>query len=380
MRHLIGNPDQFPILAHWDFFNHAAVSPLPKVAADAIRQYCQQAENGAYLNAHWYNQIESLRQSAANLINAKTSEIAFVKNTSEGLALVANGLAWKAGDRIVTAAIEYPANIYPWIDLQKRRGIDLHLVPEEQIDGTLQVPLEKILAAADHPKTRLLTLSHVEFGSGQRHDLTAIGQFCRQRNILFCVDAIQTLGILPVDVRAMNIDYLSADGHKWLLGPEGAGIFFIRHDLIEQTHPAIIGWMNFANSQDFGTIDFTFKPDARRYEPGSHNVPGFLALKTSLELLTTIGIENIAQRIKTLGDRLAAGLQEKKYQVISPRSSDQWSGSICFTKPGLDLPATARTLRESHKTEIALRLNRLRASPHFYNTELQIDRLCNNLP
>jgi cysteine desulfurase/selenocysteine lyase len=380
LEHFIGNAQEFPILSHWDFFNHAAVAPLPAGAADAMRTYCRHAEEQAYVNAPWYKQLESLRRSAASLINASPEEIAFVKNTSEGLALVANGIDWKPGDRIVTATIEYPANIYPWMDLRNRLGVELVLVDEEEIDGTRQVPLQKILAAADHPKTRLLTLSHVEFGSGQRHDLAAIGQFCRERNILFCVDAIQTLGLLPVDVQSMRIDYLSADGHKWLLGPEGAGIFYIRKDLIERTRPSIIGWMNVINDQDFGHIDFTLKPDARRYEPGSPNIPGFLALQASLEMLFNIGIDKIAGRVKTLGDRLITGLTEKGYTVISPRAGQQWSGSVSFLKPSLDLPKIAHTLREEHRTEISLRLGRLRASPHFYNTESQIDRLLEKLP
>src|SRR5439155_5696148 len=166
---LIGNSNAFPILKQWDFFNHAGVCPLPKVAADALRKYAQQAQEVAYIEAGWYRDIEKLRVSAAKLINCHSEEIAFVKNTSEGIATVANGIAWRAGDRIVTTAVEYPANIYPWMDVAKRFGVELVTVPEQTADdGRRRVPIEAILAAVDHPRTRLLTPSHVEFPSGPR--------------------------------------------------------------------------------------------------------------------------------------------------------------------------------------------------------------------
>ena len=198
------------------------------------------------------------------MMNAHRDEIDFIKNTSEGVATVAAGIAWNAGDRIVTTNVEYPANMYPWMDLARRFGAELVTVPEiDNPDGSRVVALDALLAAADHPRTRLLALSHVEYASGQRHDLAAIGSFCRSRGILFCVDAIQSMGVLPLDVGAMNIDYLSADGHKWLLGPEGAGVFFCRRELLGKTRPLAIGWMNVINDQDYGHYDITHKEDAR---------------------------------------------------------------------------------------------------------------------
>jgi len=288
--HFIGNADEFPVLRHWDFFNHAAVSPLPRRAADALRRFAAQAETVAYLDTGWYRDLSALRQSVAQMVNATKEEIAFVKNTSEGISLVATGLDWNTGDRIVTTAVEYPANVYPWMELARSRGVELVMVPEETSgDGSRHVPLERILEAAGHPRTRLVTLSHVEYASGQRHDLATIGTFCRQRGILFCVDAIQSLGVLPVDVKSMHVDYLSADGHKWLLGPEGAGVFYCRRELLEHTRPATIGWMNVVDAQDYGNYDYTLRPDAGRFECGSYNVPGLLALKGSVELLTAVG-------------------------------------------------------------------------------------------
>jgi selenocysteine lyase/cysteine desulfurase len=372
----IGNADEFPVLRKWDFYNHAGVAPLARVAADAMRTFARQAEEGAYLDTHWYKDVESLRDSTARLMNARRDEIAFIKNTSEGIATVANGIEWRAGDRIVTTAVEYPANMYPWMDIARRFGAELVTVGEQTgQDGARRVPLDEILQAADHPRTRLVTLSHVEFASGQRLDLATIGRFCRERGKLFCVDAIQSLGVLVVDVVAMNIDYLAADGHKWLLGPEGAGVMYCRRELLPQTRPLIVGWMNVVNAQDFGHYDFTLRPDAAKFECGSWNVPGFLALKTSLELLLSLGTEAVAARLRVLTNRLIAGLKEKGYSILSPRAEGEWSGIVSFASADRNHDLIVRTLRKEHHIEIVLREGRLRASPHFYNTEAQIDRL-----
>jgi cysteine desulfurase/selenocysteine lyase len=378
---IVGNPDAFPVLKHWDFFNHAGVSPIPKVSGDALRIWAGESEGGAYLGTRWYADVERLRALAAGILHAHRDEIAFIKNTSEGISIVASGLDWQWGDRIVTTAVEYPANIYPWMEVVRSHGAKLILVEEETAaDGTKQVPVEKILTEAADPRTRLVSLSHVEFASGQRHDIARIGAFCREHHKLFNVDAIQTVGVLPVDVKAMQIDFLSADGHKWMLGPEGAGIFYCRRELIERTRPLMIGWMNVVNPDEYGDYDYTLKPDAGRFECGSYNIAGLLALKASLELLHGVGIGKIADRVKSLGDRLIEKLKAKGYVVLSPRASEQWSGIVSFSSPTHDHANIVRDLRRNHKTEIALREGRLRASPHFYNTEEQIDRLVEHLP
>jgi cysteine desulfurase/selenocysteine lyase len=377
---LIGNSEAFPILKQWDFFNHAGVCPLPKVAADALRKYAQQAQEVAYIDTGWYRDIEKLRVAAAKLINCHGEEIALVKNTSEGIATVANGIDWRPGDRIVTTAVEYPANIYPWMDVSKRFGVELVMVNEQSIGGRRAVPMDELLREIQHPKTRLVALSHVEFASGQRHDITTIGKLCREQGKLFCIDAIQSLGILPVDVQAMNIDYLSADGHKWMLGPEGAGIFYCRRELLQQTRPLIVGWMNVINQEDYGSYDFTFKNDARKFECGSYTVATLLSLKAAVELLLAMGIDAIENRIRGMTESLIEELQSKGYCIISPRNGGSWSGIVSFTSPTHDHNEIWRDLRQNHKTEIALREGRLRVSPHFYNTEEQIDRLIQHLP
>jgi len=377
----IGNEEAFPILKRWDFFNHAGVCPLPRCVSDAIRAYANEAETDSYLVGTWYKTIESLRIASASMMNAHRDEIAFIKNTGEGISIIANGIDFQPGDRIVTTAIEYPANIYPWMDICRRKGCELVMIPEET-DGEARkhVPLEKIIAETSHPRTKLVTLSHVEYASGQRHDITTIGKLCREQGKLFCVDAIQSLGVLPVDVQSMHIDYLAADGHKWLLGPEGAGILFVRRDLIPKTPPLTIGWMSVINPQDYGHYDFTLKPDAGKYECGTYNVPGLHGLKAAADLLNTVGIEAVSARLKHLTDYLIERLIAKGYTILSPRANEQWSGIVSFASLVHPHQQIFTMLRKEHHIEIALREGRLRCSAHFYNAEAQLDRLVEALP
>ncbi len=381
--HYIGNDDIFSIRKNFRFFNHAGVSPLPKPVATALRKFADEAESFAYIGMDWWKDQDALRGVAAKFINADASEITLVKNTSEGISLVAQGLDWKAGDRIVTTAVEYPANVYPWMNVQKRSGVELVMVPEETdpATGARHVPADKIIAAIDEKPTKLVTLSHVEYASGQRHDLARIGAHCRAKGVLLNIDAIQSLGVVPVDVKAMNIDFLAADGHKWMLGPEGAGICYVRRELLDTLRPMMFGATSVINPMEFGNYDFTLKPDATRYESGSNPMPGLLALKAAIELLMDAGIDNISQRVKSLGDRVIAGVTAKGYRVVSPRTNDQWSGIVSFVAPDPAMHKDiANKLRSDHKIEIAIREGRLRASAHFYNTEDEIDALIEALP
>lgn len=384
--------EEFPIFTKWHFFNHAGVSPIAARAARALRVFAEQAENDAYLTGHWYKQAEVIRGRFARLINAAPDELAYVKNTSEGLAFVANGLAWKNSDHIIATAIGYPSNIYPWMDVAQRYGVALTLIPERVRAGQGIIDQDELLSAIT-PQTRLIALSHVEFSSGYRSDLAAIGKICREKGILLAVDAIQTCGALPVDVQAMNIDFLSADGHKWLLAPEGCGFFFCRKELISSLHPEI-GWMNVANPLNFSGIDFQLAPTAKRFECGSYNVPGFLALGAALELILEVGMETISRRILGLTDQLVAGLQAKGYLVYSPRATSTTSpssGIVSFYHPTLPAEPIAKEL-EKQKLILAVRGvglgahsgnpagGRLRASPHFYNSPEQITQLVEALP
>lgn len=364
---------EFPIAAHYAFFNHAGVAPIAARAADAIRLYAQQAETHAYLTGKWYKQAEIVRRNCASLIHADPAEIAFVKNTSEGLAFVANGLTWNPGDQVLSTNVEYPSNVYPWMDLAQRLGVEHIMIPERH--G--RIDPDELLNAVT-PRTRIIALSHVEYASGFRHDLARIGNFCRSKGILFCVDAIQSCGVLPVDVQSMAIDFLSADGHKWLLGPEGCGFFYCRKELIPSLRPEI-GWMNVVNATDFANYDFTLQPDAKRFECGSYNIPGVLAFGAALQLLLDVGIDTVWQRVHALTTHLCNGLADKGYTVFSSRRDGEASGIVSFTAPGHDHQAILRDL-EQRRIILALREGRLRASPHFYNTPEEIDQLLNALP
>lgn len=378
---LIGNPEQFPVLKHWNFLNHAGVSPMPKMVGDVVRKAVEQCEKGAYLDSDWFGEMDKTRAAAAKFVNADAEEIALVKNTSEAVSIVAHGVDWKAGDRVVTAAVEYPANVYPWMEMARGHGIKLIMVPEETDElGRRQVRIEKILAELEHPRTRVLTISHVEFASGQRHDIAKLGEVCRSRGILLNVDGIQSLGAIPVDVRAMNIDFLGACGHKWMCGPPGAGLFYIRRELQDQIRPLVIGASSVINEMDYGNYDYTLKPDARRYESGTPNLIGFFGFGEALRMLSSVGIDAIADRLKKLSDRLIDGISLRGYDIISPRAEDAWSGMVCFTSPKHPHDELVKTLRKEHKIEIAVREKRLRCSPHFYNTETQIDALIEALP
>jgi cysteine desulfurase/selenocysteine lyase len=379
---LIGNADAFPALRRWTFLNHAGVSPLPRAVADAMRRFIDGAEASAYLDNDWFPQMERVRQSAATFIGAAKGEVALVKNTSEGISTVALGLDLKPGDRIVTADVEYPANVYPWMEACRRTGAELVMVAEEaDHDGRRAVPLDKLLAAVDDPNTKVLTVSHVEFASGQRHDLAKLGAACRARDVFFNVDGIQSLGAVPLDVAAMNVDGLSACGHKWMMGPPGAGLFYIRQAWLDRVRPLLVGATTVTNWESFAIQpDYALRPDAGRYESGTPNLAGIFGWGAALDTFNAIGIDAVADRIKRLTDRLADGLELKGYAVVSPRTADAWSGIVAFTSPQHDHADLAKGLLKDHKVEIAVRAGRLRASPHFYNTEEQVERLIAAVP
>jgi selenocysteine lyase/cysteine desulfurase len=333
------------------------------------------------LNANWRPTIDQARGAAARLLNCDKSEIAFVRSTAEGLSIVARGVDWRNGDRIVTTNVEYPTNMYPWMDVARRFGVDLIAV-EETTDakGARVTPLARILEAAAKPGVKAVAISHVEFGSGQRHDLAAIGSFCREREILLIGDAIQSFGAVPIDVKGMKIDYLSAGGQKWLLSPEGTGIFYCRKELLEKTPPLTVGAMSVVNFMDFEHFNYNLKPDAGRFESGGMNVAGLMGMGASLEMFTKIGMAAVSVHIKILGDRLIAGLMKKGYSIACPREGEQWSGIVSFASAKHSHDEIAAKLKKEHRIELVVRHGRLRASPHFYNTEEQIDRLVECLP
>ncbi len=362
---------EFPVLEHCTFLNHAGTSPICARAALAMCDYARQSSTRSYVDGNWYGRVQQVRKSAAKLIHAREPhEIAFIPNTSTGLSLVAKGLSWRPGDQVVITDVEYPANRYPWEDL-KRLGVQIIEVPQ-QPDG--RIPAELVADAVTN-RTRIVSISHVQYASGYRVDLRQISDMVHQVNGYLCVDAIQSVGACPVDVQAMGIDFLSADGHKWMLAPEGAGIFYCHEDLCPSLHPNIVGWMNMVDPMDFGNYHFAFQPDAHRFEPGTLNVPGILSLGASIDLLIEAGMETVHARIDALTTRLCQGLADAGYTLFSPRGEGERSGIIVFEPRNGRSPDDVVNRCMQADIIIVNRGGRLRASPHFYNQNQQIDRL-----
>lgn len=353
---------EFPVVRRWIYFNHAGVAPVPARTAAAVQLFMDEAlYNGACVYDRWMERVEGVRRQFAGIIGADPGEIAFVKNTSHGLSIVANGLGWKEGDNIVTARGEFPANIYPWMALQDK-GVELRLVmPREG-----RVAVEDLAKAVDG-RTRLLAISSVGFANGFRIDLESVGRLCKEKNILFCVDAIQSLGALPLDVKKCNIDFLSADGHKWMLAPEGTGCFYCSMERLDLLKPPLIGWNSVKNARDYSHYNFIFRHDAQRFEEGSPNVMGIAALGASLGLLQEIGLEKIEERVLFITDRIITGLEERGYAIRTPRGGGEKSGIVSFKswKPA----AILQSLFAAKGVACAARDGALRVSPHFYNNE-----------
>lgn len=360
---------ELPVTRRWAFFDHAAVAPLTERARLALCEWAGDlAENGVVHEPRWVQRVEEVRALFGKLLNADPLDLAFVKNTSEGIGFVAEGFPWQAGDNMVTAAEEYPANLYPWMNLAAR-GVEVRRVPSRGA----RLLLDDLLAALD-ARTRLISLSFVEFSSGFRNDLQTLGEICRARNIAFLVDAIQGLGVLPLDVQQTPIDFLSADGHKWLLGPEGAGIFYIRREMVDRLHPVGVGWNSVVGAWDFSHIAFQLKPHAGRWESGTLNVGGIHALGASLALLLELGIERVAARILELSDYFCAQAEARGAAIFSSRLPQEKSGIVSLLVPGADPRDQVRRCRDAGIV-ISRRAGRLRVSPHCYNTTQEIDHL-----
>lgn len=355
--------------------NHAGVAPLSRSVREAMAGFIEDATVNGAVNAEvWAEVAEVCRASAARLINADTTEIAFMKNTTQGILIAANGIDWQEGDNVVTTAVEFPANVYPWWSLKERYGVETRMVQER--DGCIFI--EDIASAID-TRTRAVTISHVEFASGFRNDVRALGELCRERNIWFIVDAIQSLGAIEVDVKSCNIDILAADGHKWLLAPEGAAIFYCADEKRDQLINTNVGWASVVNPRDFLNYDFTQKSDATRFEEGSYNSVGLYGLNAAIDLLLDIGIPTIETHVLELTAGLIAGLEAKGYRVITPKTDVKRAGIVIF-ESAQHTPTEIYEMLHTENIITAERGSGIRVSPHFYNTVSEVERLLDVLP
>ena len=347
--------------------NHAAISPLSvRVVKTVESLYREFSLYGGECYPNWVKRIEEIRRLFAALVHADPDEIAFVGNTSEGLSAIAAGLDWKEGEGVLIAKPDFPSNIYPWMNLE-RKGVRVHYF--ERSRGRFSVEeVDKALS----PGTRLLSVSSVDFATGFLCDLEALGEFCRRKGLFFCVDAIQGLGLIPMDVKKYGIHFLASGGHKWLLSAMGCGGLFVSRDVDALVHPMLVGWKSVVQEEEFFQIQFDLKPNALRFEPGTMNVAGVYALGTALELLMEVGIEKAYAHVMALNDLLYEGLQERKVQVVTPMGAKERSGILSFI-PSTDRKSLYDALTKE-MIRVSLRNQMIRLSPHFYNNRGDVER------
>jgi cysteine desulfurase/selenocysteine lyase len=358
-----------PCADQWAYFDHAAVAPISAPAQAVFCEWAKDlAENGCANWPQWAARLEHVRLRGAKLISASVDELALIRNTTEGINLVAEGFPWQPGDNVVVPADEFPSNLYPWMNLASR-GVETRRVPVEQ--G--RVDLDKVAAACDR-RTRVVAISWIGYANGWRNDVDALAELAHSRGALLFLDAIQGLGVFPLDVRKAPVDFLAADGHKWLLGPEGAGLFYTRQEHLELLRPMGIGWNSVVQSYDFQRIELELKPTAARYEGGTYNMPGLLALGASLELLASFSTEQIAERILAITEAICERLLRLGAVVASCREGNHASGIVSFELPGRN-PAAVRKNCLERRVLLSCRAGRLRVSPHAYANAEDIDRL-----
>jgi selenocysteine lyase/cysteine desulfurase len=351
------------------YLNHAAVAPWPKATVEAVCRFAREnGESGALHYPQWMQTESALRASLARLINAPSpNDIALLKSTSEGLSVVAHGLDWRPGENVVTVAQEFPSNRVVWQSLEPE-DVEVRLLDLDTADD----PEQALMDLCDE-KTRLLAVSSVQYAIGRRMQLDRLGDFCRRRRILFVVDAIQSLGALPFDLSKNLADVVVADGHKWMLGPEGVALFYCRRALRDELRLHQYGWHMVEEAWDFERRDWRPADSARRFECGSPNMLGMHALLASLELLQGIGIDQICERIARNTQAIIEQINDRGFELLSPRNPQQRAGIITFRAPGADTHSLQQNLMQK-QVVCAERSGGIRFSPHFHNTPEEIDR------
>jgi cysteine desulfurase/selenocysteine lyase len=362
---------EFPVARGKIFLAHAGVCPLPRRVADAISECAKQSTLGDQ-EAFMLHRLNDARKLGAQLLNCQPEEIALVGPTSLALSFVAAGLNFRKGDNILIYYDDYPSNVYPWMALAEK-GVEVRFLNTRGL-GVIR-PLD-VMGQVDE-NTKLVALASCHFISGYRIEISAIGKFLRERGILFCLDAIQTLGAFPTTVE--HVDFLAADAHKWLLGPCSAGIFYVRRELQEKLNPPIYGWHNVRNPNFIAQDKIEFQKDARKFEAGTLNLIGLVGLIAAMELTLEIGIENIAVELLRKRAWIVPALQKKGFSVLNADAkSENAGGIISFFQPGKNLVELNQKLSDAGIVA-SLRVDRkgqnyIRFSPHFYNTDAELQR------
>lgn len=364
---------KFPITKKFTYLNHAAITPYSLPVSEALKNIINDITDNGSVNWHkWIALTNDTRSLLAQLVNGKSENFAFLRNTSDGISAIANGLNWQPGDNVVTCDIEFPANIYPWMNLQSR-GVELRMARAE---GGRITP-EQLFALVDE-RTRVITISWVQFSTGFRADLRTIGEFCHKHGIFFFVDAIQGLGALQMDVQASFIDAFAADAHKFLMGPEGVGVFYISDRALEIIKPNVIGWMSvkdwwhcFDEKFDY---HLDYLPGALRFECGTPNTLGLHATHAAVKFILEVGPAKIEDYLLDLCDYLRHGLRDLGFSDHLARSRAEASAIVCARHANHKPEALYQSL-EKRNIICAPRGGWLRISPHFYNDRSDIDNL-----
>lgn len=373
----------FPVTERWAYFNHAGVAPLPAAAVDAIEAYARAVErDGGQATPANDARVEEVRTAGAEMMGVDADDVAFVKNTTEGLGFVANGLCsegggWSEGDRVVVPSIEFPSNLFPWTALRDQ-GVDvveLDAVGEEQ-----RLPLEAFEKALVVGGVRLVAVSWVQYARGWRVDVAGLAELCREHRALLVVDAIQGLGVVPAAFGDWGVDAVVADGHKWLLGPEGCGLMYVSPALRDQLRVLEPGWHSVVQRGDYEDHRLVHDPTARRFEGGTPNYAGVWGLGASLDLLLDAGVDRVWSHVDALCSRLVDGLAEVGAEVLTDRSDGGASGIVAFRPASaghegdVDVDTAAATLIDRGFV-VRARAGAIRVSPHGYNTAAEIDAL-----
>ncbi len=359
----------WPICRERIYLNHAAVSPFSGRVQRVLQQYAENCGGPSVENLDLLLAVrENVRQLVGQLIHADASHIGFVRNTSDGLSLLASGISWNPGDEILIPDGEFPSNVYPFLAC-RRFGVRLTRVPLRE--GRLDVSdFKKNISA----QTRLVSISYVQYHNGFRTDLEALGRLCKDHGIIFCVDSIQGAGAVPLDVQRMNIDALANGGHKWLMAPAGIGFVYFAPDVMKSLTPSRTGWLSVRDPWNFQTDQAEYFEGPRRFEVGNENWQGLLALEASLSWLLEIGIENIYRHIVALIDQLASRLQRLPVTFLTHLDEPSRSGIFSFRARPDGLTEKLHGFLTQQRVSCSLRQGAIRVSPHFYNTPAEIDR------
>lgn len=363
----------FPIARRYAYLDHAAIAPVATPVRAAMTAFIDRLAEEPFDLAHWERLRSQVRTRVGQLLSVGPERITFTKNTTAGLGLVAAGLDWREGDNIVAVDGEYPGNIYPWMGL-KPRGVELRL--HHARDGRIDVG--GLLNLCD-ARTRIVTISAVQFWSGYRADLAELGARLRGTAVLLVVDAVQAIGALTLDCSTLAVDFLCAGAQKWILGPIGVGFACVSPRMQDQMRPVTIGTESVVRDREYFDYDLTFKPDARRYEESAPNYPGILGLGAAVNLLLRADPAQVEAVVLRLADRLRDELQRRGYLLVLTPQPRERSGVVSFRHPRI-VPAEVHARLREADVVISVRGDFLRAAPHFYNNEEDVSRLLEALP